>query len=458
MNRTVMYGVLLFCLLVGYSMGDLEGGFNLINPPGNLKSHYLSGPLNIQPKTFNVTGHLVYLLEGCVRDHDLEDIKDALNGSIVVVAISICVDPPHHKAQKLAEYGAVGMVIVQYDGQVGSNYILDDGEHAIPSVSIALYDGIRIREHFHGKTTASNITAVLITTDRNPWWHLTEGPAGIIIQIVLISYVLVCIIFALYKLNLFIQYKGIELSVSQVCLSLDIIASILRLIFCINPFTFHDFWPTIVSTIIGNVSIPVAMAGTLLMTFYWNDILNSSTGAGLKNLKKMKIPYAIAVGVMSLAVIISSCVSALGGQGTVWNAIVLVVAVLVLTAVAIFFLHTGRKVVRLLERGSTLRQTKSDAVRKLTVLLMTAGGAIIWYNISFILLVTPANQISPGPSLFLVVFHLLAAISTSFFQILAFQSPKTLASSRSSGPMSRSSAGGQDKEIELTPTPDPETA
>ena len=110
-----------------------------------------------------------------------------VNGSTdMTCKVSICVDSPHSKAAKLAKYGAVGMVQVQYDGQVGSNYgiplilcieisllVYDNGEEGIPAVSIAFLDGVAFREHFHGKTGVSTSTQLVLTNTglHSPYYH-----------------------------------------------------------------------------------------------------------------------------------------------------------------------------------------------------------------------------------------------------------------------------------------------
>jgi hypothetical protein len=62
-------------------------------------------------------------------------------------------------------------------------------------------------------------------SDSNPWLSLVHGPAGIITQLILILILVSTIVVAIYKLFRFVRYSGWELSVTQVCLGLDLTSS-----------------------------------------------------------------------------------------------------------------------------------------------------------------------------------------------------------------------------------------
>ena len=55
---------------------------------------------------------------------------------------------------------------------------------------------------------------------------MVRGPAGIILQLLCYIYVFAILCIGIYKLYLFIAFFGFQISVSQVCLWLNISASI----------------------------------------------------------------------------------------------------------------------------------------------------------------------------------------------------------------------------------------
>jgi hypothetical protein len=121
--------------------------------------------------------------------------------------------------------------------------------------------------------------------DHNPWKDLVFGGAGIALQVVGYVIVVTTLIVGIYKLWSFVRIFGWELSVSQVCLWLDIAACIsllnfdnftdfvVRLIFLVDPFGFYSIFAIQYSAVILSLSSPFSLASVLLIAFYWCSIL-----------------------------------------------------------------------------------------------------------------------------------------------------------------------------------------
>ena len=98
----------------------------------------------------------------------------------------------------------------------------EDQVNVIPILSIGMGDFTKLQTACEsGKT----ILATIDRPDKNPWLELVNGPAGVITQLILIIILAATIVIAIFKLTRFVRYSGWELSVTQVCLILDLIAS-----------------------------------------------------------------------------------------------------------------------------------------------------------------------------------------------------------------------------------------
>lgn len=67
-----------------------------------------------------------------------------------------------------------------------------------------------------------------ILTENNPWLGLVIGPAGVIYKLVMEIFGAVCVCLGSYKLFYFVRREGPQLSVSQLCLFLDVCACLGR--------------------------------------------------------------------------------------------------------------------------------------------------------------------------------------------------------------------------------------
>ncbi len=66
----------------------------------------------------------------------------------------------------------------------------------------------------------------------NVWKEIVNGPAGIFMQVLGILLVATTLVIAFYKWRLFIQVFGIEISVTQACIVLEIVASLSKFRVC----------------------------------------------------------------------------------------------------------------------------------------------------------------------------------------------------------------------------------
>jgi hypothetical protein len=83
-------------------------------------------------------------------------------------------------------------------------------------------------------TGKSTCDFALTMIDYDPWISLTQGPFGILFQIWFELYATLCGGLALSKLVKYIRSFGVQASISQVCLFLEILAAIERMLYVVS--------------------------------------------------------------------------------------------------------------------------------------------------------------------------------------------------------------------------------
>jgi hypothetical protein len=239
-----------------------------------------------------------------------------------------------------------------------------------------------------------------------------------------------------YKLSGFIRYAGCELSVNQVCLVLDLLASVIRLVFLIDPLGFWSILTIETSADVVSLSSPFSLASVLLIAFYWSNLIESFGGFSKANnwLQNKKKPYLITVTIV-FVLLLGLCILDLvtPGQG-LQSLLVLAVLGIVSFAIALFFIFNGIKILRVLYGPTTsLSVRKSGTAKKVTWLVGSLGFSLLGEVVALILLASPLNGSSNG-AVIGTQFHLFVWMFTvSFIVVCAFQSPKAALDSSATG-------------------------
>ena len=95
----------------------------------------------------------------------------------------------------------------------------------MPAISVAYVDNLiaAIKQGQEG------IVVSMSNSTENPWAKEGQSGVGIAMQVTLEMVAFACFISSLYKLYFFISKSGIQASISQLCLSFELLASISNL-------------------------------------------------------------------------------------------------------------------------------------------------------------------------------------------------------------------------------------
>lgn len=400
----------------------------LVLEPQEVVGGYTSGPLAISPDEFNVTAELIHISgEDFCNSERLDELQPQIQGKIVSVATFSGVGgcgggEPSRPALLAARRGAVGIILDDGHG-VGYGEMIEPevkGDFRFPALTIGTNDINKFTKLMKdGETVIVNIQR----PDKNLRKEIVQGPAGILIQIFFFIYLLATLGLAVFKLRQFISMYGIELSVTQVCLALDIIAVAIGLVFMIDPYGFHGIFLIEYSAIIVTYSLPFSITSVLLIAFYWNGLLSKVSEYREKSqwLQQRKKPFFVsAVIVFVVLFLLATLDLAIPGQGIESVLIVALIAIFSLV-VACFFLFNGIRLLLVFKAGAS---NKAKRAKSITSFVAGLGVNLIMVIVGLIG-VSVAGGNSTGVLLF-AHFHLYFWFFTiPFLVVMAFQPPSS---------------------------------
>jgi len=141
-----------------------------------------------------------------------------------------------------------------------------------------------------------NMTVVVVADEPNTWRLLLTNMifVPIFVQVILLLCSFGILGYSAYIYYLFIKYSGFRINVSQVCLVLEAISCIFKIIWLLfDPFwAFKEDIPPWFNTALETSWIPFTFGSNLLIPFYWNEILGNNMKV-TPFLSKLKILFII---------------------------------------------------------------------------------------------------------------------------------------------------------------------
>jgi len=261
----------------------------------------------------------------------------------------------------------------------------------------------------------------------------SNRPIGFFFSIFFGSWSLITIGIACKKLAGFIAIYGIELSPSNICLSLIILGRMLRLFYYIDPTSVYRVFPEGSTTTMITIPIPLTIIANLLTAFYWQEVISQASSGKLQvssliTLRRWRWPCFIIILIIYALEIISSVGRALALS--TYNALVYVTVIfyiVTLFCTGVFFFITGVKILHLFPRKDT---QKLKRLSRVTVLMIISSFGMLLLIIAFILV-----AISDAPWLMLAQNWLssFGLETTSLAEVLVFRVPSSGSPQRSSG-------------------------
>lgn len=94
-------------------------------------------------------------------------------------------------------------------------------------------------------------------------------------------------------------------SIVSLCLCLEIVAHVVRLLFGMDPLAPWKLWPYPVETMFYTISIPISLMSMVLLTLYWQDLVDFSSLEISSVLSRSKGP-AIIIAIVAVGMEVAS--------------------------------------------------------------------------------------------------------------------------------------------------------
>ena len=134
---------------------------------------------------------------------------------------------------------------------------------------------------------------VIVNHDANPW-DKTFAIALPIVGISILLYSGFICIFAAWKLTLLVIQNGFRLNMAQVTLWLNILGSVIRMLFgASDPFSSFGTTSFSFSQILMTLSYPSVLSGALLISLYWHEMIERTGNKVHGFLHRLRWPFLI---------------------------------------------------------------------------------------------------------------------------------------------------------------------
>jgi hypothetical protein len=358
---------------------------------------------------------------------------------------------------KMKEIQSAGAIAILYgtrslvSGQYGCALTASEpsGQITIPvaEVSQSGFDEIR-----HAIMNGAVMEATL-TSEGNPWNMLGGIPVIIVFRFIFTTVSVGLIGFALYKLIMFIRYQRAQFNVPQVCLSLEIIANMLRIVYlAVDPFSCFGVYGG-ASNFLTPLSFPFEVATFMLITFYWFEAVTNASIKVYPFIDRFK-PFFFAFTIIFLAVII--LISVLGyflALSVTMPIIILYVVVSV--AFVVFYIVTVVKIIKKMSTSENMRKKKGKVLSEVNTKIILNGVTRLLSLVPAILYVSVEISTVPIPQYIDSVFIYTMIYLDSWARMYLFKEPN--ASKSSTGSNSVKSGSGTTTKGEATLTVGPPT-
>jgi hypothetical protein len=223
---------------------------------------------------------------------------------------------------------------------------------------------------------------------------------------------------------MYLRVKGPELSIPQTCFWIEIAANLVRLTYHgIDPIWCRKLYPQAAGNILLTLTFPVFATTTLLITFYWKELLEAKKLKVVTFINRMKWPFIAAAFVFWGSELAASFCRGFGvGPVATLTIIASVIYAVCILFTSILFFYYGSKVLRLAKaRQANLRtESKFKAIK----LLIASGVLSLVYVFLLIFNATPYLFLPWG---FFAgnLANVLLLITISIVQIAAFAPPNS---------------------------------
>jgi hypothetical protein len=220
---------------------------------------------------------------------------------------------------------------------------------------------------------------------------------------------------------MFIRFRGPQFNVSQVCLALEIIANLWRIVyFAVDPFACFGNYG-ISTSFFTTVSFPYEVATFALITFYWYEVMTNAeikVYTFLNRCKPFFFSFTIGFIVAALLVTVLGLVLAFSVTTPI-----IVFYVAVSLGFLIFYIITLLKIMKQIKNSTHLRASRTITVEQVNKKIILNGVIRVVSLVPVIIFVAPHIATVPVPQYIASIFIYALIMLDSWARIYLFKEP-----------------------------------
>lgn len=342
--------------------------------------------------------------------------------------------PPEPKIRYFMKLGVLGIVMGSGWKTPGRHMFLIDGsgssDFIIPISQMKRREWLEVEEFF---TEMPFINVTITSEEGNQWRDLFEGVGMLVGQIIMSAATLFAVILAAYKLHLYRIYgeTGLRWNVSQVTLWLEIISNSLRFLHvAVDPLGCRKVLTYFGHNSLERMSLPFTLAASLLIVFFWYELMKKPTGKIHSFLYKLKIPFYILIGVLLALQAITVSVAVTTWTSFQMDLLIIILYVILTSFIMVFYLITGVRLLKHLKPNENKVDVNNNSKHLLQTTRLLLGSAGCLFAFVVIEIVHVSMDLSAEEYVLFFFLYYGALTAASITQILAFQ-PELLVESKS---------------------------
>jgi hypothetical protein len=273
-----------------------------------------------------------------------------------------------------------------------------------------------------------NQTRVVVnmTSDEYNPWDVTFQQGGIAFSVVLSPLTFFAMGFAAFKLVYFIKYRGVQVSVVQIVLLFHIIGNAIRFVdSTVDPVMARTVFPLIVQQLLLTGSWPFSSCSTLLISFYWQELIDKTNARVSLFVKKLKIPFWIISCLIFSMELVSSTLRGTYYPLSVLTTVTGILYIVSETGLSILYFISGVKIVKYIRASSKDKTSRRKANLMRTTRSIIISGVLMIFFVVVLAIGGLSNLLYVPWAYWSIWFTIYIFLTVgSIFQIAAFNLPK----------------------------------
>eukprot|EP00029_Vermamoeba_vermiformis_P010768 TRINITY_DN5743_c0_g1_i1.p1 TRINITY_DN5743_c0_g1~~TRINITY_DN5743_c0_g1_i1.p1 ORF type:complete len:471 (+),score=57.30 TRINITY_DN5743_c0_g1_i1:36-1415(+) len=283
---------------------------------------------------------------------------------------------------------------------------------------------------------------VSLSSEGNEWANIiVNNIATLIVFRIILGAVSVGLIgFALSKLILFVKNQGPQFNVPQVCLGLEIISNMWRVIWVTgDPFGCFFNYGTAITSFLDTISLPYATATFVLITFYWYEAVSDTSIKIYPFLSKLQIPFFV---IMLVLIAVDLVVSLLGYFNGIDTGALTVIYIIISTGFVIFYFITVGKISKRLQTSQATGRRYKHLSKVNQKMILNGITKFLLVIVAIAFAFDTVNSM-PIPQYVTTIFIIVAIDVDSWARIFLFDVRKKSSTSKGSNSDKNNTSSGR---------------